>query len=291
MQSIQRTSLGILSIFLLLLFSCTKSETILVGDNDPPIVNNVPAIKIENYVNRVFIDLLGREPLDTEMAFEAQQLRDAQLSQSARLALIQKLQTDTEIIPGDSTYQIAYHQQFYNLGKAHFLEGVSDATIANEFLGNAEDPDEIEALQNLLDCRDALRLGTISLSEFMSRMVYNSVYDVINMNTFNFVNATFDNLFWRFPTQSEFQAGFAMVEYATEETLLGQTGTSKVEYVDILTQSLEFYEGMIILVYQQLLSRRPNSAETAALLVDFSEHQDIRLIQQAIMVTDEYAGF
>ena len=291
MQSTSLIFQGALVLVLLLVQACTKSETILVTDNDPPIVNNVPAIKIENYVNRVFIDLLGREPLDVEMEAEAQHLRDAQLSASARLELIVKLQTDTEPILGDSTYQIAYHQQFYNLAKAHFVEGVSDATIENEFLPNANNTEDSLKLVNLLNCREAFRLGEIDLEEFMGRMVYNQVYDQINMNTFNFVNATFDNFFWRYPTQSEFQSGFQMVENGTEQVLFGQTGAGKVEYIDILTESLEFYEGMMIWVYQQLLSRRPDSVETAEQLADFAMHKDIRLIQRAIMVTDEYAGF
>ena len=271
--------------------ACTQSETILVPDNDPPIVNNVPAIKIENYVNRVFIDLLGREPLDIEMAAEAAALREADLSVAARTALIEKLQTDTEPISGDSTYQIAYHQQFYNLAKVHCLEGVSDYTINTQFLANADDSLEILLLQNLLDSREAFRLGQIDLEEFFGRMIHNNVYDQINMNTFNFVNASFDNLYWRYPTNAEFDAGFQMVEYGSEENFLGQTGTDKFDYIDIITGNLEFYEGLIILVYQQLLGRRPETHETAALLSDFANHKDIRLIQRTVMITDEYAGF
>ena len=53
-------------LILLIAISCQK-ETIHVPDNDAPIINNVPAIKIENYINRVFIDLIGREPFDAEI--------------------------------------------------------------------------------------------------------------------------------------------------------------------------------------------------------------------------------
>ncbi|MBR9922011.1 MAG: hypothetical protein GYB31_14315 [Bacteroidetes bacterium] len=289
MRAILFTGLIMSAVFLLC--SCTKSETILVPDNDPPIVNNVPAIKIENYVNRVFIDLLGREPLDSEMASEVQLLRDGELSLEVRVALIEKLQTGTDPIPGDSTYQIAYHQQIYNLAKVHFLEGVSDEVIQTEFLSNAQDTTEYINLVNVLDSRDAFREQSIDLPEFMGRMIYNNVYDQINMNTFNFVNATFDNLYWRYPTDVEFQAGFDMVEFESEENLLGQTGSNKGDYVDIVTSNPEFYEGVIIWVYQQLLSRLPTSAETAALLADFIDHKDIRLIQRSVMRTDEYAGF
>ncbi|MCB0705931.1 MAG: hypothetical protein KDC34_11500 [Saprospiraceae bacterium] len=289
MLAIQRVS-----VFTLLLFiicsSCTKSETILVSDNDPPIVNNVPAIKIENYVNRVFIDLLGREPLDAEMEVEVQHLRDGMLSKSTRLALLEKLQTSTDFVEGDTSYQRAYHQQFYNLAKVRFLEGVSDQAIVEEFIPNA---DSIETLQllKLIDSRADLQFGNIQLSEFFGRMIHNNVYDQINMNTFNFVNATFDNLYWRYPTNAEFQSGFQMVENQTEQNFLGQSGSDKFDYVAIITTNLEFFEGLIIWVYQQLLSRRPDSAETAALLNDLATDQDIRVVQRLVMSTDEYAGF
>ena len=34
------------------------------------------------------------------------------------------------------------------------------------------------------------------------------------MNSFNFVNATFDNLFWRFPTNAEFDAAVVAAQLA-----------------------------------------------------------------------------
>jgi len=40
-----------------------------------------------------------------------------------------------------------------------------------------------------------------------------------------------------------------------------------------------------------LLARRPTTEETAAILEDFIQHKDLRLIQRVVMVTDEYANF
>ena len=51
------------------------------------------------------------------------------------------------------------------------------------------------------------------------------------------------------------------------------------------------FEGILIWAYQQLLSRRPTTAETFLLLEDFYTHRDIKLIQQHIMSSDEYANF
>jgi hypothetical protein len=282
---------SLLGLLLLLFLSGCTQEDVLITGNEPPVTNNVPAIKIENYVNRLFIDLLGREPLDSELEQEAAFLRDAQLAESARLALILKLQTDTEFIEGDTSYQRAYHQHLYNLAKVRCLEGVSDQVLEQERNMADGDLEAQMALQAVLDAREDLQNGAITIEEMFGRMIYNRIYDQINMNTFNFVNATFDNLYWRYPTQAEFEAGFDMVEFNSTETLLGQTGSSKTDYVEIIIHTREMFEGLIIWVYQQLLSRTPTTEETIELLEDFYNHRDIRLIQQHILVTDEYANF
>lgn len=273
------------------LFStCLKKETIVLENNQPPIVNNVPAIKIENYINRIFIDLLGREPLDSEMEAEVLALRADSLSQESRLALIVKLQTDENFIEGDTSYKRAYSQHLYDLAKVRCIEGASTAEINEKFNGMPPIEDSLR-LVALLNARRDFESGAINSHGVFSRMIYNLVYDDINMNTFNFVNATFDNLFFRFPTNSEFEAGFQMIQSATPQTLFGQIGQSKGDYVNIIINSGEMSEGIIIWVYQQLLARLPSTEETAVFLNDFHQHKDIRLLQRALIVTDEYANF
>ena len=278
-----------LFLFLIILFSaCTKKELVVVPDNEAPLVNQVPRIKIESFVNRTFIDLIGREPVGNEMENEVNALRIAELSTESRKALIIKLQTGTDFIVGDTSYQRAYYQHLYDLAKIRCLEGVADSRVP-EFFGSSDEDDQ--RLESILTTRIDLQEGRIQLAEAFARMVHNKIYDVINMNTFNFVNATFDNLFWRFPSNAEFNAGFKMIEDETSQNILGQSGQNKEDYVRILTESREMFEGLIIWSYQQLLSRRPSSVETSTLLDDFTTHKDIRLIQQFIMVSDEYANF
>lgn len=272
----------------LFLMSC-KKETIIVPDNNPPIVSAVPLVKIENYVNRVFIDLIGREPIDNEMSNEVATLRAADLSEQARLDLIQKLQTSTDFIEGDTSYQQAYYQYLYNVGKIRLLEGASDAKISERIQNDNSEGDL--RLIAVLNSRKDLLDGSINVEGMFQRMIHNRIYDDINMNTFNFVNATFDNLYWRFPSDAEFDAGYNMVEFNMNQDLLGSQGANKTDYVNIIATNKEMSEGIIIWVYQTLLARRPTTEETAVLLDDFFANKDIRLIQQAVMVKDEYANF
>ena len=283
-----RTTLWLL--LALLLLNCTDEVDILPG-NEPPVVNNVSTLRIENYVNRVFVDLLGREPLDAELATETAVLRRAGLVPAAREALVVKLQTSTDFIEGDTSYRRAHYQHLYNLTKIRCLEGIADATIRSEFLGAATDPDAIARLEALLALRADWQAGVLTPHEALARTIHNDVYDRINMNTTNFVEASFDNLLWRFPTQSEFRAGFDMVEFNAPETLFGGTGSSKTDYVQLLTNDPEMSEGLLIWVYQLTLARRPTTTETAALLDEFHQNRDLERLYRAVLITDEYAGF
>ena len=293
-------------IFVLAIAGCKKDPE-LVPNNNAPYYSEVSDLLIENYINRVYIDQIGREPFDTEMAFEVQTLKAADLSFEAREAMILKLQTSTDFIPGDGSYKQAYYNRLYEQGKARFLEAASNAEIGavmgpiasgiqNDSLnGNWEGVyiryELLDKLQAVLDSEDMYMNGEMEIKDVCAAMVNNAVYDEINMNTFNFVNASFDNLFFRFPTQQEFYAGFNMIEYNQPANLLGVPGQNKDEYVDILVNSREFYEGLIVWSYQILLAREPSTSETNELMIDLFVDHDLQKLQRAIMITDEYAHF
>ena len=112
-----------------LLFSCTKNENIIIDDNDIFDPRSVPTVQVENYVNKIFIDLLGREPLNEEMTREVQVLRDSSLSYESREFLITKLMTDDTYIEGDSSYKTAYYRRFYETVKAKLCEGAPDSEL------------------------------------------------------------------------------------------------------------------------------------------------------------------
>jgi len=280
----------ILLLLPLIYLSCTKDVVTTVSGNDAPLVDNVPAVKIENYINRLFIDLIGREPLDAEMQQELTALRADELSEIARLALITKLQTSQDFVAGDTSYHKAYHQHLYNLAKVRLLEGASDEKIG-EFSDGNDDGEAVGRIRAVLNAKRDMELGTITYDELLTRMIHNLVYDAINMNSFNFINAAFDNLLWRYPTGAEMDAAYTMVENGNTANLFSESGESKADFVNILTTNKEMFEGIIIGTYQTLLARRPTTEETAALLNDFFQHKDVKLIQQEILITNEYANF
>lgn len=288
------------------LASCKKEEVVFEDNTIPP-YSEIPTVVVQNYVNRLFIDLIGREPLDSEMELEVSLLEEANLSTESRVNLVNQLMFDTAPLPGDSSYTFAYHVKLYDDLKARFLEGASEDVLNFEygiFRGqaisdsingnfsaytlNMQEANRIALVQS---SRSELQNGEILIDEMVKRMLINSIYDQINMNSFNFINATYNDLFFRFPTASELDLAYNVIEFNQAATIYGSLAQTKTDYVDILISNGEFDEGMIIWAYESLLARTPNSNEVFDQVIPFSNNYNFKEVQRTILISDEYAGF
>ena len=294
-------------IFVAITITSCKKDVVIIPNNNAPIYSEIPTILLENYVNRLYIDLIGREPLDDEMSSDVQFLRDNDVSFQSRDSLIFKLQFDTVFIAGDSSYKIAYFHRIYEMVKVRLIEGVSNSHIQtvmntryNRYVNDSLGGNMISAHENLMkyyrfkdviNSESAYYNSLINIKEMHRRMINNPIYDNINMNTFNFVNAAFDNLLFRFPTQYEFNNSYAMIEDEQPYSVLGSSGTNKEDFINIICNTREFYEGIIHWTYLTLLARVPTTTETDFLMNDFYISCDFLKLQRYVMQTDEYAHF
>ena len=290
-----------------MILSCTTEELVVIDGNTPYSTFNISDIKIENYVNRLYIDIIGREPLDDELVQEVNRLKAGGLKRETRDSIIYKLMTDTTYRENEFSYKAAFVQNLYNQAKVRCLEGAPDSEIELRIsilkFGALQDSlegnwdgyyakqNEIRRNQATLDSRQSLYDGLIEYHQMYAFMIDNTIYDIINMNTFNFVRATFDELLWRLPTAQEFDNGFNMIEFNQTTEFFGSLGSDKNDYIRILIESSEMHEGMVIWCYQVLLSRPPTAAEVVTLLPEYIETKDINRVFAQILVTDEYANF
>jgi hypothetical protein len=279
----------------------------VIDDNNPPVYSAIPTVLIENYINRIYIDLIGREPLDSEMEIDVQYLRDNDVSIESRDSLIYKLQFDTLYIEGDESYKFAYFHRIYDMVKVRLIEGASNGDISFYMSNHYADYEVDSVAGNLIEAQKHLlkyyRLSAIidseldyynniiDIKEMHKRMIYNSIYDQINMNTFNFVNAAFDNLLFRYPTQNEFNNSYFMIEDNQPFTIFGYSGSNKLDFTNLICDSREFYEGIIQWTYLTMLARIPTSIERDFLMNNFYITTDFQKLQRFIMTTDEYAHF
>jgi len=302
----QKSLQGVLFLSLLLMFSCKKQETVYTG-NVPANYDDIPTVKVENYINRLYIDLLGREPLDNEVIRDVALLRNGSLAYDVRKALIRRLMTDSVYVPGDSSYKKAYYQRIYDLSKARLLEGAGDgefyqlignaqfgilsARLSGDSVGVFSAMTTVNRCQKVLKSRRAYQFGLIGIGDMYAAMLDNPVYDVINMNSLNFVNASFDDLFFRFPTRDEFDIAYNIIETGKGGSLFGGFADNKPLYCKMLVNSREFSEGMIKWCYLTLIGREPTTQETFNLMEDFYTSKNLQDVQESILATDEYAHF
>ena len=287
--------------------SCTKSYDTLVDGNRPPNYGSIPTLKVDNYVNRLFIDFLGREATELERNDWVFKLKSNGLAYSTRDSLIKLLQWDTTYRPGDSSYRHAYSQRLYDVSKARFLEGASDPDIGQAIgslrfgitIARLEGDsvrvyaymDAISKYSNVLISRQRYRLQEIGYSEMVACMVNNPIYDGINMNSFNYVIASFDDVLRRNPTQDEFTRAYQIIEKNEPQEIFGVWAANKNEYAQALTQTDGFFEAQIRWSYFLLVQREPSTKELNQFLQAYIQNHRIEDVQRAIATTDEYAQF
>jgi hypothetical protein len=294
-------------IFSSIIFSCTESENIDINNNKLPKYKSISTLRIENYVQRMFIDLLGRESTNQERDSFTAQLKRADLHDSCRTRLVRTLLYDTTYHAGDSSYRHAFAQRIYDISKARFLEGASDPSIA-QFVGNLDFAIAVARLEgdstrvylyydyrkkyfDVLNSRILFRKNLIDYRQMTASMINNSIYDGINMNSFNFVNAAFDNVLSRKPTGEEFSRSFDIIEKNLSRSLFGRWATNKNEFCQVLTESDAFHEGQIRWFYYVMVQREPTTAEVSKLFFPFIKNHRIEEILETILITDEYAQF
>ncbi|MBK8406160.1 MAG: hypothetical protein IPL25_19435 [Saprospiraceae bacterium] len=302
-----RQFIWVMGITLLFSLGCTKDHINVIDDNNPASVTNISRLKIENYVNRLYIDLVGREPLKTELKEESDTLKARELSREARLDLITRLMSDTSFRVGERSYNAAFHLNLYNLAKVRCLEGVTDEEIQMKmsllltdamrdsmnlnWKGFYAKLDILRRYQDVLESQQEFLEGHIAYHQMFTFLVNNGIYDIINMNTFNFIRAVFNELLFRLPTDQEYNSAFDIIENSAAGQAFGRYVTNKTEYVEALVESPAMLEGMIIWTFQVYLNRFPTPREQSSLLPTYLKEKDIRYIIKQIAVTDEYASF
>ncbi|MGB0171952.1 MAG: hypothetical protein ACPF8Y_08230, partial [Flavobacteriales bacterium] len=269
-------------------------------DNPIPPYDGVPTVVVDAYLTRVYIDLIGREPLPGEMEQDRATLRAGDLGLDARLDLIDRL------MGGDDAYREVHDRKVFDDLSGRFLDGTGQETLIAEmeFQRFLAQQDSLaggiaypffnllaDRLERVILSVDAHRAGTIDWREVNRRFCDNSIYDEINMNSFNFVNATFDDLYGRYPTEAEFEQAYAAVEYGSPSVLFGEVVQDKDSYLQVLVADPEFDEGAIRWWAEKLLVRPITGAEMVAWREVAGPDVDVRELQRILISSDEYADF
>ena len=284
-----------------LLWGC-QPEEIVFADNDIPAYDGISTLTVQNYVNRLFIDCIGREPTDIEMDTTVVALETAALHHDARKAIVESLMA----APATS---VGFHDKVYSDLKARFLQGASDEDLMSRYsnlvfnalndslggnlVGYAAAMEAAGRILDVVDARDDYAEGGLAMNAFCKRLCWNNLYDEINMNSFNFVNATFDDLFGRFPTTAEFDLGYDIIEYNQAHVFFGMAAQDKPTYLEAMVSDEEWAEGMVRWAAAGMWAREPSHGELLMGLEAFlsAPGGNYEALLQEFLTTDDYAGF
>ncbi len=276
----------------LTLFSaCTTYEEEIIPGNVAPPDPTVNSTIYEDYINKSYILAMGREPSGSELANDLSLLRSGSLSGASREVFATGIFADADY------RQHAYDETRYELLRSNDSSEMAQLIATFDFL--LADSVNIQFWPQLIFEKNRMLLtmeaknlflnGSINIKEVHKRLLNNNLYDQLNMGSQNFVLGVFQQLINREPTQSELQAGVAMVD-GNNSVLFLQTGSSKEEFLDIVLNSLNYYEGQVIQLYEKYLLRTPNSYEMSTGTQSYYLTQDYVKIQKDLIKTNEFVG-
>lgn len=272
--------------------SCKKEEeTIVVTGNVAPDDETIEGVVISNYVQKLYISLLGRKSTDTEKDTGIAALRAANVSVDSRNALV-------DGIIGLDTY---YNNE-YSIMRADLLHNADSASFAEskiiyEFaLTLTVNPIEIAFIQDalqkiepLIALEENLKNGTKSIKDAHKIIVDNNIYDEINMGGENYVVSLFQNFLLRYPTVAELESGVD-VYGGVPGVLFTSSAKNRGDLINVFFDYAEYYEGQVRLNYLRFLYREPTDDEIVLLANQYQSSGDYKALQKYILSLDEYAG-
>ncbi|MDX5320290.1 MAG: hypothetical protein LPK45_04345 [Bacteroidota bacterium] len=281
--------INIWSFGFLLLFACTKQETQTISGNKAPLDQSVSDLQIDNYINRVYIGLVGRKPLEAEFDSARTLLRPNPNAIEVREQLISKILNHEEC-----RYNWAYR------ARLELVEGVDTAKVKRDYqllLAQIQN-DSLSFIRPLLEAQvpkmealitlngDFIK-GLIDEREVHRRFCDNTYYDQINMGTENFVVSMFQHFLDRYPSISELNSGKLMVDGANSSLFL-ESGSSKDDFLQIFLNSNAYAEGQIHALFRQYLYRNATQDEVLLLANHFISPMNYQAVQRYVLSTDEF---
>jgi hypothetical protein len=276
---------------LFLFGSCTKREEKLVPGNIAPPDYTIPNSLKVNFINKLYIGLLGREPETNEFEAAKNLLDASNFSKASRASLVDTVLNNS-----------IFYDREYEIMRSDLLNS-TDTLEINDMIGTLQfllsSPAymedwpviqiELDKLILLKNVPDNLKNGSISIRKMQEIGCNNLFFDQINMGSTNFVIATFQHLLLRNPTAFETEEGVKLVDEFSG-TLFLKTGNSKTDYFSIFFNSSDYCEGQVKLIFTRFLFRLPTTEEAVYYTNLYKSQFNYKQLIKEILTTDEYAN-
>ena len=276
---------------LLFCLSCAKDDAVYIDGNQAPPDGTIENITKENYVNKLYISVLGRQATSTEFTDGLAILDKNNLSTANRTELV-------DIVLSDDAY---FHNE-YRIIRGEVLNSLDTIEVPNYIqiyknsLLKTNDQNQKDRLNEglvkfylMADIIPDLISGAINFNDVHYRCVFNPFYDQINMGTENFVVSMYQNFFYRYPTTSELLTSSNMVN-GVQTIMFFKVGQTKEDFINYFLGSDEYYEGQIRLAYLRFIFREPTDVEATSMAGLYKADLDYKAMQKRILISDEYVG-
>ncbi len=278
-------------IFLILFASCSKKEEVIEPNNIAPPDTTIENVVYEDYVNRCYILICGREPDSVELKSSLNILKTSKLNVNSRYQFLNTVFSKPEYLP--HVYDKWRVELLNNLDTSEVTNYIN---IFNYYLNDSTYQYawsvlqyERDRLQSLQTAATQFKNKQINVRELQVYMINNYFYDQINMGSTNFVLTSFQHFIGRNPTNDESNNGVSMVNGFTGLLFL-KPGSTKNDYLDIFFSSNDYYEGTIIRFYNDYLFHKPTSLQMTVASQKCKSSNDFDKAQKDIMVTNEFVG-
>lgn len=274
------------AVLLSVLTSCQK--TVIVEVDHLPADSTITEVELENYIMRAYIALLNRTPDQAEHAAALSNLSVDVYDRSLRTSFITDLQAtprarwaawqflSNRLIEGEDTLAFAQSISFYESrinatsgGNKEYWQGLLDRTLIHK------------------SAFDGWLANDTSYTRLLTTMMLLPVYDEINMGAENFVVSAYSHCYYRYPTDAELAAGVDMIDYQWA-SLYGLNGNSKSDFLAIISTQNEFFQGLILHVFEQYLNRDPETQEVVYYLNKLKSGWTYTDLQNNILTLTEY---
>lgn len=283
--------IGVFLVAVFLLNSCTKTELETITGNIAPPDTTIETNVYEDYVNKSYILVLGREPSVLEFQKAVDSLKIHGLDVASRYSFLNSV-----FSLSDYKWRQVEKWRIQLLGSTDSSDVINQMAIFDFFLNDSTYIALWPALQIEKDRLDTLYnssynyvAGTISIRQLQAHMLNNYFYDQINMGADNFVLSSFQHFLYRNPTMSELFGGVGMIG-GSNAVLFLQAGASKEDYLNIFFNSDDYFEGSVIRIFNDYLLRAPSSIEMSEAALKYKNTLNFESVQKDVLATDEFVG-
>jgi hypothetical protein len=283
--------IAFLSIGFIGLNSCKKYEIKDIDISKLPNDSTITEAAKENYINKLFILLLGRKADETEFSQSLTLLNNGNASQNAREQLFDYI-----------TIKPEYYINLYKIARKDLMDDADTNLIRfdyNEYSARLLDINYIDSWpfyqevvnENflLLQIPAQLPTGYINMIDVHKRCIDNLYYDEINMGTENFVVSMFQHFFLRYPTNAELTSSKNMVD-GVESVVFLKNGSSKSDFIQIFFDTGNYFEGQVRILYEKYLYRQPTESELADATYQYKNNKNYKILQKSILTKSEFLG-